>query len=168
MGLDISAYRNIQPATPSDLGADGQPLTDDFMYVYPGDFPERVQDLPEGYYRCARRSRDSLGFRAGSYGGYSRWRNILARIAGYHTPAEDETEAHVEAAWRATSGPFWELINFSDCEGCIGPTVAQKLLADFIQFDEQALQEGDYFYEVYRNFTHAMVLASENGVVVFH
>lgn len=145
MGLDITAMRGLQQS------ADGH-----FTIYENPDFPGRAEGLVPGmtYTYEAR-----MGFRAGSYSGYSAWRAWLAQLAGYASP-EDVT------------GPFAELINFSDCEGTIGPVVAARLLQDFIAFDEAAQatddDEGGWYYQKYQEWHAAMAMAADGGAVVFH
>ena len=63
--------------------------------------------------------------------------NELATLAGY---------AGADDAWERTDGPFWELINFSDCEGVIGPKTSAKLAGDFAAFQEKAdAHHGQWF-----------------------
>lgn len=76
--------------------------------------------------------------------------------------------AHSRGAWQATTGPFWELIYFTDCEGILGCEVSQKLLQDFLDYDTQAQQLSPFFYELYGYWKQAFACAAEQGVVVFH
>ena len=110
-----------------------------------------------------------MSFRAGSYGGYSTWRNMLAEAAGYDS---------ADQVWAGEfSGPFVELINFSDCEGYIGPHVSAKLLADFLEYRDEVEKyvseaygdghEFEYFMDRYDCWIGAFETASDNGVVVF-
>jgi len=76
--------------------------------------------------RCYETSGNVIEFRAGSYSGYNKWRDELARRA-LDLPAAtvwEDPSRFVEA-------PFFELINFSDCEGTIGPDAASDLATDF-------------------------------------
>src|SRR5216117_1196420 len=114
MGLDITAYRQIKKLDcevkdGEPIGPNCQPL--DWkeyahLYSYPP-WMDRADGIEDGYYSFA----EAMKFRAGSYSGYNNWRNDLARLAGW----KDDEEA-----WKATEGPFWELINFADNEGVIG------------------------------------------------
>jgi hypothetical protein len=81
--------------------------------------------------------------------------------------------------------PFYELIDFSDCEGAIGAKVSAKLLRDFKQNREKihkkmvsdpasrdisALGAGwdvAHFFAVYDDFTQAFEIASDRGVLIF-
>lgn len=147
MGLDITAYKNIRPSDDEDASQ---------IWINSA-FASHAEALTHGMRFEAEKSE---GFRAGSYGGYNQWRNDLAKLAGYLSD---------EDAWTKTEGPFWELINFSDCEGVIGPKTSAKLHADFIAFDEIAKTHSDeWFYRKYQDWTQAFELASQNGLVAFH
>lgn len=150
MGLDVTAYKNITWLEP--VGSED----DDYdLRIVAGDFAERATDIKDGYYSYS----DSHGFRAGSYGGYNEWRNELAILAGFES-AKD--------AWSKDSGPFWELINFSDCEGTLGTITCKKLLFDFKEFYAKAEKVGGYFFDLYKEWTQAMELAADNGCFCFH
>lgn len=68
--------------------------------------------------------------------------------------------------------PFFELINFSDCEGFIGHTVCEKLAKDFRDNEHLIPAEEKncafpYFYEKYKEWKKALELASDSGAVQF-
>jgi len=150
MGLDVTAYKNIKWLRPIDRENDDYDLRIDIS-----DFAERAEDLKDGDYSYS----DSYGFRAGSYSGYNSWRNELALLAGFGS---------AKNAWTKDSGPFWELINFSDCEGTLGTFTCKKLLLDFKEFYAQAEKIGGYFFDLYKEWTIGMELAAENGCFNFH
>lgn len=171
MGLDISAYQGlclINPALAHELEDDPNSSS---IYINK-DFPARAADLPNPCRFSS--SADSFGFRAGSYSGYSRWRELLAEFAAYHV--EPGRPGYADSAWNADSGPFWELICFSDCEGAIGPSVSAKLSADFQERHTAAVAwaharpngDGDHFMHTYNNFARAFEMAAQGGAVSFH
>lgn len=173
MGLDITAYRQLQLAESPELDDDGYPTGDAVKLYVNSNFADRAEGIRDkGVYEFA----DSMDFRAGSYGGYSAWREELAKLAGYPLTDHEAYGGHIEkrhaaGAWAATEGPFWELINFSDCEGVIGPTVAAKLARDFAEWDDRAKARGaalPFFYEKYQEWHKAMEMAADGGAVDFH
>jgi hypothetical protein len=114
----------------------------------------------------------SHGFRAGSYSGYNWWREQLSKFGLDRTP---------ESVWsnkRLAGSPFVELIDFSDCEGSIGPQTSAKLFDDFLAYEDQvagwaqhAIPEEDnrsYFVETYADWQRAFELAADFGFVIFH
>ena len=80
-------------------------------------------------------------------------------------PKELWTLSPDDEAARAT--PFYELINFSDCEGFIGPKTSAKLAKDFAAWQEKAGERG-WFSEKYAQWRAAFELAANGGVVQFH
>lgn len=175
MGLDITAYRQIKLAPNAKLDSDGNPEDyDNFMRVYANCvYPERAAGLVDrGVYTIGT---DTVAFLAGSYSGYNAWREELAQLAGYpatpHTSCNHTQMLHGAGAWAATEGPFWELINFSDCEGAIGPTVSAKLAHDFAEWDDRAkAKDGaeSRFYSLYTQWRAAFEMAADSGLVDFH
>ena len=162
MGLDITAYRNARKVEGVEVDSDGYPKDYDRFDLITGseidytekNFPGRTSGIVAGIYEAE----DSFGFRAGSYGGYNSWRNQLAQVAGFRGD-HDVWDNHSE-------GPFVELINFSDCEGIIGPKVSAKLAKDFADHADKA---GDgYFRDKYDEWRKAFEMASDGGYVDFH
>lgn len=172
MGLDVFYYAQIVPVPSEEVPLDeyGEP-TDDYraFFRHPdfGDAP--YEGLVEGQvYRTIKAGH----FRAGSYSGYGDWRNWLARVAGYPVAflVRHERRQYVQSAWDATSGPFWELLNFSDCEGTLGPVVSRKLAKDFADFQARAdaLAQNEWYREQYECWRAAFEVAAEHGgAVVF-
>lgn len=188
MGLDITAYTRLSVpegvtydnegtfhnAAGEDLGWDAPYVT---FYENP-DFPGRAEGI-----KCDRETvyeyANSHAFRAGSYGGYNSWRDALAELAGYPSFQIDvyggKRDSHAAACWSeggGLAGPFNELINFSDCEGTIGPVVAAKLAKDFEIFEPIAREQWDnsekrYYFERYLDWKQAFEYAADNGAVVF-
>ena len=69
--------------------------------------------------------------------------------------------------------PFVELINFSDCEGVIGPKVAAKLAKDFADYEDRASAfaakfKDDFFLALYREWRRAFEWAADGGMVHFN
>jgi len=170
MGLDISYYKGVAKSD-VELDRDGEPVlpNDDWsfyddharVYVNP-DFPGREDDLKDGWYSVE----DSDSFCAGSYGSYNRWRSELC-LAALGVPPS--------AVWegRVTEGPFYELVNFSDCEGVIGPKTSAKLAKDFADWEGKIAAGIDYevrgyFMEKYAQWKAAFEMASQGGMVCFH
>jgi hypothetical protein len=169
MGLDIIAYRGLAgPIISNDADNGCYTAENDIGFIARG---EGIQ-AGATYSSCA----EEFHFRAGSYSGYNEWREALAKMAGYPAVA-DATEpvptskhghTHSAGAWGMTQGPFWELINFSDCNGTIGPRVAAKLLRDFIEYQSVAdLHPESWFQSLYFEWRHAFEMAADGGAVVF-
>lgn len=159
MGLDIRYFKNLRPCGDPDA-----PL----MVASNRHFPGRIEPLENGgMYECEA----SGHFRAGSYSGYNDWREQLAELAGYpaiQSERDGKGLRHDSGAWAATGGPFWELINFFDCEGTIGTKVCQKLAVDFQQYKGCAEKHPDErFRDLYAEWQEAFETAANNGAVHF-
>jgi hypothetical protein len=174
MGLDITAVRRAVFDHETKDSCDHWPEEIRRVYANP-DFPGRADGLVDGCYRYESR----FDFRAGSYSGYNQWRHELCRLALGCDPSEvwRNREQHVDS-------PFVELIDFSDCEGVIGPVTSARLLADFEFFAEAAERHAArtalwWFHEGYDNWTRAFRMAAGDetrafplpagaGFVMFH
>jgi hypothetical protein len=134
---------------------------------------DRCDDLYPGLYHESHET-CSHSFSAGSYGCYNDFRrDICLCVNGVHPQEIWENPDK----WRKS--PLFELINFSDCEGRIGPEVCKKLLNEmkenylnFIKFLVDSYSEYDIhsieYYKIrYENFIKCFEIASENGVVIF-
>ncbi len=161
MGLDITAYSKIKKTNNLDEAS---------IFVYRGEYyNDRAIDVEAGTYiegdEC-----ESHCFRAGSYSGYNQFRNLLSDII---LEADQRTVWTNEEAYEGK--PFYELINFSDCEGNFGPEMSAKLHKDFVDHREvfhekvknRNLYEG-YYESVYDNFMKGFELASQGGILSFH
>lgn len=157
MGLDVTWYRQCQKTDHED-GADFEARNNP-------NYPQRSDQIEDRSFYVALASG---GIACGAYSRYNRWREELAKMVGYPATGEDEFHKHSASAWAASSGPFWELINFSDCEGTIGAGPSKKLVADFRQWKPQADAIGGEFADQYAKWQHAFEQASDNGCVDFH
>ena len=183
MGLDITAYSKLTKLD-ALFNDDGEPVSPQtrepiefFVQFYVnGDFPGRNGSVE---HKAVYAYEDSYGFCAGGYSGYNRWREQLAELADYPAVEYETVEGYAPsrrmrrdaAAWKGLCNgkPFVELVNFSDCEGVIGPEVAAKLAKDFSEFDERAKAiKDEWFYEKYNEWRKAFEMAANGGAVKFH
>jgi hypothetical protein len=160
MGLDITAYRQVSwtGVIPDDGDYDYQT----YAALYPNEhFVSRADDMKRGLYTFA----NEFHFRAGSYGGYGDWRRWLAQtIHGC-----DVREFWRDGPRHGSDAAFAELLNFSDCEGVIGPRTSAKLAADFAAHQHVIdAQPQDWRTEKYAEWRKAFELATDNGAVDFH
>lgn len=157
MGLDIIAFQNLEELCDTPLDENGDPIR-----VEKGWSPSVSMEVSERYFpgRGEGLNADktylyesTFGFRAGSYSGYNWWRSHLELLA------EDEA--------------FEELIDFSDCEGVIGPVVSQKLAQDFQNYEDKAkkyaqtIEDGEFWYDCFTKWKNAFEMATKNGAVLF-
>jgi len=175
VGLDITAYSHMTPC--AEHAPEGvEPNYDAaeeaghvIIYNNPG-VPNRLDGLTSRCQKPSGYGSREFCFRAGSYSGYNRWRrNLSVRMLG----------AEPEAVWgnpeRFRGQPFVELINFSDCEGTIGPVVSKKLAADFQcnagkarEVFDPADADSVWWVQHYEDWLIAFTLASRGGFVCFH
>lgn len=175
MGLDISAHEKvtlIEAITLKQMQAKNweHPLydQDNMRFLWnEAEFSDRSDGLVEGIYRTKGKRHN---FRAGSYSGYNEWRRELAKLVGT-TDREVWAESDNPVV-RKTS--FYELINFPDNEGFIGPKTSAKLFADFVEWTDKASKhltgpsDREWFRDRFLDWQRAFELASKGGVVVFH
>lgn len=119
MGLDITAWSNLK------FSEDQDEENYELIRIWKNyNFPDHCE-LEEGNWEETPETRVH-SFRAGAYSGYGRFRNILAQCTLGVTE---------DTIWEAQdiymNQPFFNLINFSDCEGVIGPDYSAALFEDF-------------------------------------
>lgn len=168
MGLDIRAF---SVATLTDEHArEGEfwcGIEDHkVVFCYDG-FEQSLRGLVVG--RCYDVGQGvSIYHHAGSYGGYNAWRDRLARV---HLGVSARTVWRDPEAYR--DRPFYELINFADNEGFIGPEAAADLLLDFeagrdrwmVATDDDVVDHDDR--RKYDEWTKAFRTAAGHGLVRF-
>lgn len=179
MGLDVTAFEDIQKID-CIFNAEGEavdPKTrraiDYDTYFHPrhnNDFPGRADDIEDN--ACYTYA-DAIDVSAGPYSKYNWWRDELAKLAGYPLGKYEKYgtmyDSYCVACWNGKTGPFSELINFSDCEGTIGTAVSKKLAADFAKFQTAGDAHPDeYFWSKYSEWRTAFEMAANNGCVIFH
>jgi hypothetical protein len=116
----------------------------------------------------------------GAYSSFNRWRNEIARIAGYEFEEYDGiqapvldwdnlTQKNVEGEWDKTPDePLLVLFAHSDCDGVIHPEQA-KALADRLDAVKHKLpKKKDWghigsWQETTQKFIDGLLLAAENG-----
>jgi hypothetical protein len=160
MGLDITAMSEVERVD------DGSEDHEDVSRLWDGGFEGRLAPLEKGAYRSVG---EEASFRAGSYGGYNEWREHLAAMALGMTPERLWTLVKTDPTF---AGPFVEQINFTDCDGTIGPTASAKLAKDYADFTERAEEYGkrvgcEWFFPRYKQWRAAFDVAAPNGVVLF-
>lgn len=181
MGLDVTAYSKLKKID-AVFSAHGEainpetrePYEDVFQPFISSDFLSQAEGIS---HMAVYEYHEAKRFWAGGYGRYNGWREQLAKLAGYKPVMFESVQgyapsarpSHQVGAFEYDSGPFKELICFSDCDGVIGPQVAMKLARDFADWDERAKEAGDeWFYEKYREWRECFEMASDNGAVSFH
>lgn len=174
MGLDITAVSSVVECVSDawDEFEDDDSLGyDDVLGLFQHpDFKAQADGIANGIYSVEG---VRFGFRAGSYGGYSRFRNLLSDCV--HGVAVEEIWSE-PGKWKTKA--FFSILNFSDCDGFIGPQTSKELHEDFKKHrdafheycQDASNAASDYTVEVYDNFMRAFAIASElgKGIVSFH
>jgi|LauGreDrversion4_2_1035121.scaffolds.fasta_scaffold372042_2 hypothetical protein len=161
MGLDVFAISKIKKSNEEE--SEINVWTDQF---------DRTGSLEAGSYDRTNESVEHH-FRAGSYSTYNSFRNILSR-AIYGHPASAIWENNDAYEGR----PFFEIIEFSDCDGCFGPEDSEKLYNDFVTHRKTVIkycldnfisddETYDWIMGTYDNFTKAFEISKDGGVLQF-
>lgn len=175
MGLDIVAYSKLEHERDERVAAVMEslfsPLGEEVIHIFEESERLRCMDMKIGKWHRTDETQE-IHFRAGSYSGYNTFRNLLAKA--FHGVSADDIWSNED---NYEGSPFYEMINFSDCDGVIGPYDSDKLHQDFVngeeEFQEYLMEtfgdddEVEYYLGVYRNFTHAFKLSSQNGILIF-
>jgi hypothetical protein len=160
MGLDIYAISQIKKSVEE---------TD--LSVYDNGF-NRIGGLEPGFYEKTNKTTEHQ-FGAGSYSSYNWFRNQLSLcIFGQ---SSDKIWENPDVF---VGRPFYELIDFSDCDGCFGPEASERLHQDFVNNRQNLVKycidkyidnddTYDYIIETYDNFTTAFELGKQTGLVQF-
>lgn len=119
MSLTIEAGSKAILVTPDR----DQEIASREIVVYQVGYPERLDGLPEGIYRC---DGEVFSFDVGGATDYYAFLELLSRtILGLDLATiRNNPQAHVGRA-------FMELLDFSDNEGAMGPKSSAKLARDF-------------------------------------
>ncbi len=164
MGLDIVAFEHATLVSSCDPNSAEH---EDHIVAWTDEGMARsLRGLQPG--RCYAGSGQQVAFRAGSYTTYNEWRRELAKRA---------LGAPLSAVWanpsRFIGRPFFEILNFSDCEGTIGPIAAAELAADFASLRETVAakplpdpEDEDWFMNRYDAFRTSFRLAAHGGGLV--
>lgn len=113
--------------------------------------------------RCYEVSGGVFRFAAGTYTRYNEFREALCRAVNGVDP---------QVIWddpdRWANEPFFELINFANNVGTIGPVAAAALADDFDADRDRLLAQLDQRdQQAYENWRTAFQLAANTGMVVF-
>lgn len=171
MGLDILAISKLRLMTPEVKAAlDRLPelFTEDDPVLTMTDRTKkedccRCLDMANGdYYKTVES--EEYDFRAGSYSSYGDFRREISETFLNSTPARVWSDPKPYEGQ-----PFYELVDFSDCEGVLGTEVCAKLHKDFVEGREKFFEEieSDWSKEKYDSWTKALEIAKDDGIIVF-
>lgn len=171
MGLDVVAYSRIVHIEALDDVEEYEKKYDWSTHSFVSScylnddwyFSEWAEGLKLGVYYTG--DGEIHSFRAGSYLWYNRWREWLCVTFLGVTPKVVWNDPNVYK-----DEPFFRLINFSDCEGYIGPKFSEKLAIDFYIHQEtvDALVCDEWYKQQFTDWGKAFRLAADNGYIDFH
>ena len=114
-----------------------------------------------------------------SYSGYNTWREILAKMADYPLVeyslemATKKTKSHAASAWGygdhdMSDMPFYEMIDFTDCDGTLGTVSCIKLYEDFKENYVKAKafsvkNDAEWWFKGYEEFLKGFAFAAKNN-----
>lgn len=171
MGLNITAIQEIGEKVADnwkDWRANTEYPDDDVCFLDKG-LHSRQSEGYDGVY-----VQDGLvhQFNVGSYIGYDSFRTLLSNAI--HGVRSDELwKEGSDFGW---GDPFFEIINFTDCNGVIGPDLSAKLFQDFDEYEDQFKEyieenqdtQNEKAVRLYGQFRAAFKIAADTGVVIFH
>lgn len=180
MGLDIVAVNRIKRII-CNVDAEGWPIDPvtgarlDHETLFRGyqnpDFPGVADEIEEGTFYGFEKS---VSFNAGSYSSFGGWRDKLAALAGWpksrfwHYAKDRWAESHCARCWAGETGPFSDLIDFSDCSGLLGASEAARLASNFAQYQSLANRHEDEDMRcLYNKWRSACELAADEGCIIF-
>lgn len=169
MGLDVSFYASatlvhgdLHPrALTEPKPGPTEECWDTFTVAYVNpDFPDQADGIT--HKSCWRTEGRSAHIHH-SYSGYNIFREWLCKaVLGV---APEIVWANPEQWWNQ---PLVPLINFSDCEGLIGPVTAQRLAQDFAQHRERlGADQDEGMVKRYDEWAAAFALVGPTGFVRF-
>lgn len=162
MGLSAYAYR-LATLTDEHERNDACYENDHVLAFILGDeFRRSLRGLNAG--RCYKVSDRAITV-SNSYSGHGRFREVLARVFYDKAPRDiwNDPDAYVDQ-------PFFELLQFADNEGTIGPLAAADLARDFAEGREQwnaALEVSEWVRSTYDEWAEAFEAAANGGLVTF-
>lgn len=193
MGLDIKLYLRVKKLNEHEI----QCVKEEYGYINEKDYSIEGcewndKEIVRFYLNNDYQKREDIGQNgfytfeekkycwSGGYGLYSGLRETLAIVSGYPIKRYESTviKGHVfdSASYFAYEHPknsFYELIDFSDCEGFIGNKVCTKLSKDFNDqyryIRDRASKENDIqFLAFYESLKDAFNEAkTQNGFIQF-
>ena len=151
MGVDFTALSNAVRTQNEDDGL--------FGYVYDDASIATVNDgMESGYYVYTRET--AIDGPRMPYSMYFRFRKWIANLGG----------SSAEKMWNGndSSMPFYEMVNYSDCDGFFGPDTCSKLANDFESHLEKARQSDTEprFLGFYESFLACFKHAAGSGMVI--
>lgn len=157
MGLDVRVYNNIK-ITEKEEYADFTAFVSSEYWKY------KIKNLKEG-----KAYKGDSCFRGVSCAcsSHNRFRETLIKLIG----RDDLLDVDGKIKWNELPDdmPFYDFIDFSDCEGCLDWEISAKIYTDFEKyFDKAKLELNEYNISIYETWLETFNYGRSNSVVVFY
>ena len=157
MGLNVKTYGNINL---SNNRKDANFLA----HVVLKKWDYKIKNLENEKYYKGNIIFDGISY---SYFYHNRFREKLIRLIN----REDLLNEDGKINWNILPDdiPFYEFIDFSDCDGCLDFEVSEKIYSDFKNYNKKAeLEMNEYDYFNYLKWLETFRFSKKHkGVVVF-
>lgn len=160
MGLDVAVYGNVRIAETEDE------IEDYDFYTY--------QATPEWYYKCKALTLETkymgehlTSLRSG-YGGHMWFRMELLKLIGREDLIDGHNIKWEELVADNSDVDFFELINFSDCEGCLDSDTSKVILKNFKKYEDKVkeMDKEERFPQLYEEWLEVFTEGAKDGSVV--
>lgn len=164
MGLDIAVYRNY---TVVERDEDGEPEDYDFhAYQSIKDWNYKCEELELDEYYTGEYVCRPVSY---AYSSHMWFRMELLKLIGREDLINDN-QIDWDSIVENKDMDFYELIYFSDCEGCLDSNMSKILLKNFLNHKDKVdnMNQEDRFVYYYNDWVEAFTEgAKDNSVVIF-
>jgi len=156
MGLYVRVYKNIKKIKDCDE-ADFRAFVDHPSWKF------KIKNLEEDGCYVGEQAQPTISY---PYSAHSFFRETLIKLI----EREDllDNAGNIDYERLPEDIPFYDFINFSDCEGCLDWEVSAKIFEDFEKYNKKAMEKLTGFSnQRYQEWYEIFKSAKDNGVVVF-
>lgn len=161
MWLWVKVFKDVKEIT----DVDGY---DFIAYVIDENWKYKIKNLKEYGYCQGKRTESQVNYSCSTH---NRFREHLLKIIGRNDLLLTDGKIDWVKLEKETEIPFYELINFSDNQGCLDFEMCRILYQNFIDYKDKAIkyfEKNDHFLSSYLNWVNVFKDGKEtNSVVVF-
>lgn len=159
MGVSISVYDDVKIIDEQNENEDMDYSFQVYVSLDEEDQKFKVKNLEYGrYYEGV--GVDGIDY---SYSTHNRFREYLMKLIGREDLLDDDGKIKWEILSDNSDIPFYNLINFSDCEGCFDWEISQKLYKDFETFNEKNKEMSYFLFGYYQQYYHRWLDITKEG-----
>jgi hypothetical protein len=157
VNLQITAYSGLLAMREIAVAEDPRAVHDGLTFAVHPWFSRHADGVDA---RLVYRACRQFEFDAGAFSRHVGWLETLARLIGIES---------LDLFWRSPQpGPFAELLNFTDGDATIGPSMCAKLGRDFAQWAHLAARHQNRQFRLkYALWRHAFETGASDGCVSF-